>query len=110
MNISSRIYAVIPAYNEENNIVPTINNIKKYISNIIIVDDGSNDNTYSLLKQNFDNKIIILKHKINLGKGAAMKTGCEAAIKLGAETLIMIDGDGQHIGEDMGHTQYHPSK
>ncbi|MCK4539872.1 glycosyltransferase family 2 protein [Candidatus Parcubacteria bacterium] len=98
---NNKVYAVIPAYNEENNIISTINNIKKYISNIIVIDDGSEDDTYALLKQNFNNQITILKHKINLGKGAAIKTGCEAAIKMGAKTLVMIDGDGQHMGEDI---------
>ena len=95
------IFAIIPAYNEENNIISTINNIKKYISNIIVIDDGSADNTCALLKQNFNNQITILKHKINLGKGAAMKTGCDAAIKMRAKTLVMIDGDGQHKGKDI---------
>ena len=65
---------------------------------IILVDDGSSDKTVEIVENNFED-IIFLKHKINLGKGAALKTGCEAARRLGADIIVLIDSDGQHQPE-----------
>ena len=95
-----RLAVVIPAHNEEKNIREVILGVKKYTNNIIIVDDGSKDNTYLMAKE-AANDILVLRHKINLGKGAAVKTGCEAALKLGAEAIAIMDADGQHLPEDV---------
>lgn len=86
-------FVVIPAYNEETNIRKVIEETKKYISNIIVVDDGSKDKTFEEAKKE---NIIVLKHIINLGKGAALKTGCDYAIKHGASEIIVLDADAQH--------------
>lgn len=94
------LFVIIPAHNEEKNIKQIIQGAKKYTNNIIVVDDGSKDQTYNKAKNSGDN-IIVLRHKINLGKGAALKTGCEAAIKLGAQMLVAIDGDNQHDPDDI---------
>lgn len=91
--MKSEIFAVIPAYNEENNIKKIIGETKKHVENIIIVDDGSKDKTYEEAKKE---GIIVLKHIINLGKGAALKTGCDYAIKEGADKIIVLDADAQH--------------
>jgi len=95
-----RLQIIIPAHNEEKSIKEVILGVKKYTNNIIIVDDGSKDNTYLLAKE-AANDILVLRHEINLGKGAASKTGCEAALKLGAETIALMDGDLQHSPEDV---------
>jgi len=95
-----RLAVVIPAHNEEKNIREVILGVKKYANNIIIVDDGSKDNTYLIAKETA-NDILVLRHKINLGKGATVKTGCEAALKLGAEAIGIMDADGQHLPEDV---------
>jgi len=87
------IWAVIPAYNEEKNITHVVSGVKKYIKNIIVVDDGSKDDTYELAKKA---KVIVLRHIVNMGKGATLKTGCDYALKRGAKILIVIDGDMQH--------------
>ncbi len=86
-------YIIIPAYNESKNIEKVIKKTKKYCKNIIIVDDGSSDNTYLTAKKT---GVIVLGHIVNLGKGAALKTGCDFAIKKGAEIIISLDADGQH--------------
>lgn len=86
-------FAVIPAYNEENSIRQVISETKKYISNIIVVDDGSKDKTFEEAKKE---NVIVLKHVINLGKGAALKTGCDYAIKQEASHIIVLDADTQH--------------
>lgn len=87
------VWAAIPAYNEEKNIVSVIGGVKKYIKNIVVVDDGSKDDTYNLAKKS---KVVVLGHIVNLGKGAALKTGCDYAVKHGAKILVAIDADMQH--------------
>ncbi len=91
--MKNNVFVVIAAYNEENHVGTVINDVKKFCKNIIVVDDGSNDKTYQIAKSK---GIIALKHVINLGKGAAVKTGCDFALKKGADALILIDADGQH--------------
>jgi glycosyltransferase involved in cell wall biosynthesis len=66
---------------------------------IIVVDDGSFDNTYQHVINYSNGRVLAIRHKINLGKGAALKTGCQAALILGAEVIVLIDGDGQHPPE-----------
>jgi UDP-N-acetylglucosamine---dolichyl-phosphate N-acetylglucosaminyltransferase len=92
-NIFKDLWIIIPAYNEEKLISNVIKETKKYCKNIVVVDDGSTDNTYENAKKN---GVIILKHVINLGKGGAVKTGCEYVIKKKADIIILMDSDGQH--------------
>ena len=94
----SNIWAVIPAHNEEKNIIDIIRKTKKYINNIIVVDDGSNDKTKELAEKAGS---IVLKHIENLGKGAALKTGCDYAIKKGGKFIIALDADAQHNPNDI---------
>lgn len=91
--INKDVWVVIPAYNESKKISDVIQKTKKYCSNIIVVDDGSKDKTFEIAKKT---NVIVLKHIINLGKGAAVKTGCDFALKKGAKKLVLIDSDGQH--------------
>lgn len=86
-------FVVIPAYNEEKHLREVIQNTKKYIDNIIVVDDGSKDNTSIIAKEE---GVIILKNIINLGKGATLRTGCDYALKRGANQIIVLDADAQH--------------
>ncbi|MFH1317259.1 MAG: glycosyltransferase family 2 protein [Candidatus Woesearchaeota archaeon] len=93
MEDKSKVYAVIAAYNEEKYIGSVIKNIKKHLDNVIVVDDGSRDETNNIAKEN---KAIVLRHPINIGKGAAIKTGCDFVLNKGGEIMILIDADGQH--------------
>ena len=93
-----KIFIIIPAFNEERRIDGVLNDVKNAGLPVIVVDDGSRDSTYEIAKKH---QVIVLKHKINLGKGAALKTGCEAAILMGAESIIMMDSDGQHKSSDI---------
>lgn len=90
---------VIPAYNEEKRIKDVLVRIKDFADKIVVIDDGSTDGT-SKVARSINDKIIVLRHKVNLGKGAALKTGCLAALKLGAEVIVIMDADGQHKPED----------
>lgn len=94
-----KTYIVVPAYNESPVIKSAISSIKSAgYSNIIIVDDGSNDNTLNIVKQT---GVLCFHHKINRGKGAAVKTGIEAARRQGADIIVTMDGDGQHDANDI---------
>lgn len=85
-------WVVMPAYNEELSIGPLIDEIKKYCLNLVVVDDGSTDRTYTVCM----GRCYLVKHIINRGKGAALRSGTEYAIKNGAKNIIYIDSDGQH--------------
>jgi len=89
----NKTFIIIPAYNEEKHIGKVIDKCKKICKNIIVVDDGSTDNTFSISKKK---GVIVLNHIINLGKGAAMKTGCDYAVNKGAKKIIFFDADDQH--------------
>lgn len=87
------MWIIIPAYNEEKNIGDVIDKGKRYSDTIVIVDDGSKDKTYDVAKSK---GVIVLRHILNLGKGAALKTGCEYAVDNEAKILVVLDADGQH--------------
>ncbi len=95
----NQVYIIIPAYNEGQVIGSVIDGIKKEgFKNIIVVDDGSTDNTSEIAKRK---GCIVLKHIINRGKGAAIKTGLEYVKKINGNFVITIDGDGQHNCKDI---------
>lgn len=84
------VTVIIPVYNEEDNITLTINSISQIdcINQIIVVDDGSKDNTYDIVSK-IDN-ILVVKHRKNMGKGNAIKTGLEYADN---DYIGLVDGD-----------------
>ena len=92
------VWVVIPAYNESKHISDVIQKTKKYCKNIIVIDDGSKDDTYEIAK-NLD--VYVLKNIVNMGKGATLKTGCDYALKQNAKLIIVMDSDGQHNPEDI---------
>ncbi len=94
MKKDSNVWVIIPAYNEEKYIGDVLRKLKKYWKNIVVVDDGSSDGTFEAASTVCQHT---LQHTLNLGKGAALKTGCEYAFKkLRAESVIFFDADDQH--------------
>jgi len=94
-----KIFIIVPVYNEGNRSLETIKNVLKNSKcRVIVIDDGSTDGTYKKLNKAFgkNDRVMVLRHIINLGKGAAMKTGAEMVWKLGGEAVIFLDADGQH--------------
>ncbi len=90
---------IIAAYNEEKHIEHVIKRVQKQgCTNIIVVDDGSKDSTY---EKALKTRVTVLKHAVNLGKGAAVRTGCDYAIAQGTDYLVLLDGDGQHEPEEI---------
>ena len=96
---NERVFIVVPVYNEGPVVRNVIKEIKKQgYKHLIVIDDGSSDNTASEVGKE---KVTLLQHAINRGKGAAVKTGIEAAKILGAKYVVTIDGDGQHEPKDI---------
>lgn len=94
------VSVVVPAYNEAEVIAEVIREIRAagdYL--IIVVDDGSKDDTFQQAKG--CDEVVVLRHRINRGKGAATKTGIVAANRLGADIVVTLDGDGQHDPTDI---------
>ena len=94
----NNVWAVIPAYNEEKNIADIIKKTKKDVDDVIVVDDGSEDKTKEVAEKA---NAIVLRHIVNLGKGAALKTGCDLAFKKGAKFIVALDADAQHNPSDI---------
>ena len=92
------IYVVVPAFNEQKVIKDIINSLLKKFSNVIVVNDGSNDRSLEIIN---DLDIKVLSHEINLGVGAAVQTGFDYVSKIpNAKAVITFDADGQHHVED----------
>lgn len=94
--MKQKVLMIIPAYNEEKNIVKTIDMIKNYKKidlDYIVINDGSTDNTRRVLKEN---KIDFIDLPFNLGIGAAVQTGYKYAFLKDYDIAIQFDGDGQH--------------
>ena len=93
------IAILIPAYNEEKYIGAVIRGCLGYNLDMVIIDDGSIDNTSKIvesIKAPENIKIITIKHIVNKGKGQSLKTGFNYIIKNNYSGVITIDADGQH--------------
>jgi dolichol-phosphate mannosyltransferase len=89
--------AVIPAFNVGEAIAGVVRDMPAEVSTIIVVDDGSSDDTASIVEQcaRADSRIHLVRHERNRGVGAAMITGFRVALDLGAAIIVKVDGDGQ---------------
>jgi len=90
-----KISIVIPAYNEANRIGTVLSEIPEFVDEIIVVDDGSEDNTSEVAKR-FGVKTLRLEP--NQGKGAAMREGVKEAT---GDIIIFMDADGQHKPDEI---------
>ena len=99
--MKSNIAIVIPMYNESKVIGEVVTRLKKIRpnDNIILVNDGSKDNTFEIVSKIDD--VYILSHVTNLGAGAAQQTGIEFAKRKGFEYVVTYDADGQHDANDI---------
>ncbi len=90
--VAKRI-VVIPAYNESSVLTSVVKSLLEKGYSIVIVDDGSNPSLYPHV-QNMP--VYFLRHRANLGQGAALQTGFDFAKKLNPDLVISFDADGQH--------------
>ncbi len=91
-----RIAAVVPAYNAARHIEGVLGGLLELLpaGNVIVVDDGSRDDTAAVARRS---GVRVIVHPENRGKGAALRTGFDAATALpGIEAVVMLDADGQH--------------
>jgi len=89
---------IIPAYDESKNIAEIVSETAKYVTSIIVVDDGSHDNTAELAAS-MNAKVVRNRH--NAGKGAALKRGLVECLKYNPDIVVTLDGDGQHDPADI---------
>ena len=82
---------IIPAFNEEKAIGDVIEKSFQYVDDILVVDDGSKDNTYEIVK---NTDVLIIRHETNLGKGVALRDAFNYIKNY--DIVVTIDGDGQH--------------
>jgi len=92
--MTTRWLAALPVYNEVGYVNGVLDEVLKYATNVLAVNDGSNDGTGALLDQRSD--IVVLHHKKNLGYGAALRTAFQYAMDEGFEIIVTLDCDGQH--------------
>jgi len=93
-----RVCALIPAYNAASTLAPVIDGVKKYVDTVIVVDDGSADETMRVAQEHGADT---LRHEVNRGKGEALKLGFERARELGFDAVVTVDADGQHDPEEI---------
>ena len=92
------IFVVIPAYNEEKKIADVVKDVRDRVENVIVVDDGSADRTQGEAESS---GAVVLRHIINRGQGAALRTGIKYALLKGAEIIVTFDADGQFQTEEI---------
>ena len=93
-----RKIACIPAFNEEGKIGGVVRKTLPYVDKVIVLDDGSTDDTFNEAK---DAGAEVIKHKKNMGKGAALKSLFQYARESQADIMITLDGDGQFLADEI---------
>lgn len=94
----SRIAAIIPAYNEERHITEVVNRTLEQLDNVLVVDDGSSDQT-SLRARTAGAQVIV--HDRNQGKGASIQSGLRHWMNRDFDYILILDADGQHSPEEI---------
>jgi Glycosyltransferases involved in cell wall biogenesis len=102
MIADARGLVLIPAYNEEQNIAFVLNDLKKHVlklgMDILVIDDGSTDNTAKIVEQE---KVTVIRLPFNLNYGAALQTGFKYAYDKGYDYVVQFDADGQHFASEI---------
>lgn len=93
-----RVVAIIPAYNEERTIGSVVLRAMAHVHDVVVVDDGSTDATAQIAEAA---GAIVVRHKRNRGKGAALNTGFYKARELDPDALVLLDADGQHLPNEV---------
>jgi glycosyltransferase involved in cell wall biosynthesis len=90
--------AVIPCLNERVGIAALVGALRRQLPLVLVVDDGSADDTAAQARAA---GALVLRHERNLGKGVALRTGLSQARSRGFDWAVTLDGDGQHVPEDL---------
>jgi glycosyltransferase involved in cell wall biosynthesis len=89
---------IIPCFNEQNRIAEVVSAVRTHLPVVFVIDDGSTDATAEIASAA---GATVLRHSINLGKGAALRAGCANALSAGFLWVLTLDGDGQHASADI---------
>ena len=89
-----RLCIVIPAYNEGKKLEPVLKAVQTMPADILVIDDGSSDNTASVAEQY---AVHLLRHPSNRGKGAAIRTAIDYVLANSYDAALFMDADGQHL-------------
>lgn len=95
------IAVIIPAFCEERLIASTIAGIPALVSQIVVVDDASRDDTVKRARATGDPRLTVIEHPENRGVGAAIYSGYQRALANGADVLVVMAGDNQMDGDDL---------
>ena len=93
-----KVMALIPALNAERTLPKIVEEARRQIEPVVVIDDGSSDRTGEVARAA---GAIVLRHAVNRGKGAALKTGFAWALEQGYEGVITLDADGQHLPSEI---------
>jgi glycosyltransferase involved in cell wall biosynthesis len=93
-----KVCVLLPAYNEEKAIGKIVNQIRAYDLDVIVVDDGSTDNTVNIAQQA---QARVISHPKNQGKGQALRTGFKFILDNNYDAVIIMDADGQHSVQEI---------
>lgn len=99
-----RFLTALPVFNEVKHVTSVLDEVAKYASDVLVVDDGSTDGTRELLAERDD--ITVLLHDENRGYGAALQTAFEYAIVMRYDVIVTIDCDGQHEPQRISQLAY----
>ena len=94
----SETFVVIAAFNEGKVIRDVVAEVAAAGWPVVVVDDGSRDDTAQAARMP---GVTVVRHRVNLGQGAALQTGIDYALRRGARTIVTFDADGQHSCEDI---------
>lgn len=89
------IAVVVPAFDEERLIGRTLGRVPPWVDLIVVVDDASRDRTAQIVRASADARVVLLRHERNRGVGAAIASGYEKALALGADVMAVMAGDDQ---------------
>lgn len=98
-NMNADVWAAIPVYNNRTAILEVAAETRRHWAHVVVVDDGSTDADLTVLLKDAD--VTVLRHPINLGKGRALLTALRHVADHGGQTMIALDGDGQHDPADI---------
>jgi len=102
-----KVCVLVPAYNEEATIAQLVQEIKSHGFDVIVVDDGSTDNTASRAKES---QALVFSHPRNLGKGQALRTGFKYIRGGDYDAVVIMDADGQHQVSEISKFISHAKK
>jgi polyprenyl-phospho-N-acetylgalactosaminyl synthase len=94
------LWVVVPAYREAAVIGQTVGEIRRLFQKVVVVDDGSPDDTAA---RALEAGATVIRHPVNLGQGASLQTGITYALQRGAEYISTFDADGQHCIGDVSN-------